>query len=293
MRTTIVSAGDAAFFPQLKGLIASIYDHRPDDRIDISLIDVGLLPEQLAEVGSFVRNVAPGQWNFEFPKQAQSPRWMQAQSSRPFLRQYFPGYDVYLWMDGDTWLQDWRAVDLLIQGAQRKGLAIVPEIHCAYPYLYGEGNLPQYTHRYYEVSFGAETANKMWMKPIFNSGVFALAHDTHFWLAYADRVKAAFSGVLHKWAEQCALNLVIYANRSAVEVLPAWCNWICCYALPALDPVGQCLCEPIAPYQRLSVVHMTQMNKGLRTLGTTDQRRVTLPLDYLDFKAAVAEGAGA
>ncbi|MGH6976466.1 MAG: hypothetical protein ACREED_05505 [Stellaceae bacterium] len=30
----------------------------------------------------------------------------------PFLRRYFPGYDVYLWLDGDTWVQDAEAIEL-------------------------------------------------------------------------------------------------------------------------------------------------------------------------------------
>jgi len=43
---------------------------------------------------------------------------------RPYLREYFPCYDIYLWIDSDVWLQSPDMLRALIEGAARKGMAI-------------------------------------------------------------------------------------------------------------------------------------------------------------------------
>ena len=50
----------------------------------------------------------------------------KAQFARPFLPRHFPGYETYLWIDADAWLQDWRAVELYVAAACGDRLAITP-----------------------------------------------------------------------------------------------------------------------------------------------------------------------
>ena len=52
-------------------------------------------------------------------------------TARPFLPRYFPDHDVYLWIDADCWVQQWDAIALFLRGAQRRPIAVAPEIHRA------------------------------------------------------------------------------------------------------------------------------------------------------------------
>src|SRR4051794_33857073 len=112
----IVSAADENFFPLLSQLLASISAALPSGvpPPEFCVIDLGLTDAQKSELRSREVTVAAGQWPFDFPGRAEAPRWMQAMAGRPFLPQYFPGREIYLWLDSDTWLQDWRIVDLAV-----------------------------------------------------------------------------------------------------------------------------------------------------------------------------------
>ena len=75
--------------------------------------------------------VGPG-WDIEFPGRDRMPETFKAQVARPFLPRHFPGYQMYLWIDADAWLQDWRAVELYCARRVASSLAITPEIDRAY-----------------------------------------------------------------------------------------------------------------------------------------------------------------
>jgi hypothetical protein len=69
------------------------------------------------------------EWGFDFPGREQKPGFLRGLLARPFLREYFPEFEIYVWIDADAWLQDWYAVELFCEGAcRRRGMAIVPEI---------------------------------------------------------------------------------------------------------------------------------------------------------------------
>ncbi|MGH7178198.1 MAG: hypothetical protein ACREJC_12520 [Tepidisphaeraceae bacterium] len=288
-RITIVSAGDEKYFRDLHGLVLSILEHRPSGAdVSISVIDLGLSAMQLAELHNRGVTTAPGKWNFDFPQQAQTPRWYQAMSSRPFLPEYFPGFDVYVWIDADAWLQDWRAVELLCRGAVDVGLAIVPEVHAMYPYLWRQGEVPEFTFKCYRKTFGEEAANAMSGRPIINGGVFAMNAASPWWKLYAKWLVQGYNHSVHKWAEQCALNLACATSGEPFRVLPAWANWICLYAPPVFDPRRQLLCDPLPPFEPLSIIHLTgQRDPGLQ-IATTTGRLFPLPLDYFGFKSAAS-----
>ena len=46
--------------------------------------------------------------------------------AKPWLDQLFPNYDTIVWLDGDTWVQDYNAIELLLGAARAGALAIVP-----------------------------------------------------------------------------------------------------------------------------------------------------------------------
>ena len=67
------------------------------------------------------------------PDKIAGKEFLKACVCRPFLPQIFPGYDIYFWMDADTWIQNWAGPDLFLQGAARKKIALTSQADRAYP----------------------------------------------------------------------------------------------------------------------------------------------------------------
>ncbi|MEI6806842.1 MAG: hypothetical protein WCK49_10130 [Myxococcaceae bacterium] len=48
-------------------------------------------------------------------------------TARPYLHRHFPGFDYYLWIDADTWIQDETGLDHLIQHAEQQECGFLSE----------------------------------------------------------------------------------------------------------------------------------------------------------------------
>jgi len=284
MRTVLVTAADAGFFPLLVDMLTTVHEHRPNADMSIAVMDVGLLPEQIEQLKPMVdRIIVPG-WDVDFPARAGAPPAFRALTLRPFLPRYLPDYDLFVCLDADTWLADWRAIELLMQAARLDCLGIVPELHRGYRYLFNESNVRQ---NVYEGAkpLGEELARQLSSLPILNAGVFALKRDAPHWKIWADQLRQALQGPLHRLVEQCALNAAVYKFGLPVHFLPAWCNWICGHGIPMYDPENRWLTEKYLPYEKLSLVHLTDLKNRTVNVNTTTGQKVQMKLNYRDFAA--------
>jgi len=271
-RVIIVTAADANYATLAEELLASIAAAPESRGIAIGFLDVGLEPaqrERIATMGATV--VAPG-WDYDFSQYpAKPPGHMRALTARPHLRRYFPGYDVYVHMDADTWLQDWRTIELFVSAAVERGFAIAPELDRSYsPLVAGmfESDLKQ---RIYSRYFNEETTRKLAHLPLLNAGVFAASAAAPHWQAWHDllaRVYAEIGQLAAQedfavyYAEQFCLNAVVRGLSDPPALLPAWCNWMCHRALPYCSDDGSVLYEPNPPYRKLGVIHLTSDTKN-------------------------------
>ena len=126
----IASGADRRYFPLLRDTVLSVQSLHRDTAIGI--LDFGLAPKHREWLAGRVSHLIQPGWDFDFPDRERTPETRKAQLSRPFLRRHFPGYETYLWIDADAWVQDWRAVELYLAAAGRDKLAITPEIDRAY-----------------------------------------------------------------------------------------------------------------------------------------------------------------
>jgi hypothetical protein len=252
----IVSGADQAYFPLLRDTVMSIRALRRDAALGI--LDVGLLPEQREWLEPRVAHLVRPGWDIDFPGRAQTPEARQAQFARPFLPRHFPGYETYLWIDADAWVQDWRAIELYVAAAGRDKLAIAPEIDRAYkrhykrPKLFGR-NL---AWKNYREAFGWRAADRLGRNPIVNCGVFALHRDAPHWAAWARIMTLVARRTRFFFIEQTALNYVIFAERLPVDFLPAYCNWMPGDATPAFDAERGLFVEPYAPHEVIGIMHL-------------------------------------
>jgi len=290
VRLLIASGADCEYFPLLRDTVLSIRAHRPN--VALGILDLGLDAEQRDWLSSRVEHVVRPAWDLDFPRRAQTPETFKAQVARPFLRRHFPGYETYLWIDADAWLQDRRVIDLYVSAAGRDKLAITPEIDRAYKRHYKRPKPFGWTLAWknYRQAFGWRAADRLGRNPMVNCGVFALHRDAPHWDAWA----RVLSGVLQRtqffFVEQTALNYVIFAEQLPVNFLPAYCNWMPGDAAPAFDPGRGLFVEPYAPHEVIGVMHLAgrQQKTHLFRLNRLDGGTVETSLRYSESRALCA-----
>jgi len=259
------TASDAKYFSLCSDLIASIRAaHGELPRMCV--LDVGLRPEQLAELRKSVELVIEPTW--ELGRNENYPPWFRAMTSRPFLPKYTSGAEIIVWMDSDAWVQTWRPLENLIDASRSGALAIVEEqfgpgfaVTVPTPtgttlYRYTAESVKANLRRCYEQCFGPDIAAAYGDLPAFNSGVFALRCDSPIWDTWRDTVASGLRGGFHMLVEQQALSIAIRQGRVPVALQPPEANWICVHELPWFDPVNRRFNVPRKDIP-LGVVHLT------------------------------------
>ncbi len=263
MRTLIVTAANAAFMPLLRGLVMSLRQWDPQPYTALACLDVGLDPDGRDWVSRHVAHVVEPGWDLPVhPQLRQSKPHLRAVTARPFLPDYFPGYDVYLWIDADAWVQERFALDWYFELAQEGALAATPEVDRAYRQ---SARVLGWKEHHMQKYFGPEAGRRVSWDSYFNAGVFALRSDAPHWKLWAryfsDGLKAT-QGVV--CSDQTALNYMLWTEKLPVHPLPALCNWACHLALPRFDPRRQSFCEPFAPSRSIGILHLTAETKDVQ-----------------------------
>jgi len=283
VKVAVVSGADAAFFALLKDLVVSVRERIPAAEVDLAILDAGLTDDQREQLTPLVDRIARPDWDLR--PAGSAPDYIKCFDSRPMLPKYLPGYDIYVWIDADAWVQDRAAVDLLIQGASNRQCAVSPELHPGYEPVYSNLNIRYrrfgrvkiyfWAHEKYGRAFGERAMRAYAWRPLLNSGVFALHRDAPHWEAWIDSYRRALRGDPTIWVNQVAFNHAVYSRGLEAEYLPAWCNWVCARGLPAFNPATGEFVEPYVPHQRIGILHMAWNTKhGTHELATTTGGKV-------------------
>ena len=223
-RTIIITGCEDHYVPLLAGLIGSIEGPARTNQIDIGLLDFGLRDECRKEYARRGVAVVTPEWDFDQSLFHAPPAdYFKAMTSRPHLRKYFPGYDCYLWMDADSWVQDWSGVELYIASAEAYGLAVTPEVDRSYAPIYSSKMaVIQWRRECYLRCFDEDVANRLALYPTINSGVFAARADAPIWDIWSHTLGQIFQAKHEAFffAEQSALNAGIRLNGLRTAFLP-------------------------------------------------------------------------
>ncbi|MEG4309534.1 MULTISPECIES: glycosyltransferase [unclassified Microcoleus] len=283
MQIIIITAADANYFELVQGTILSVREKPEGENVAIGFFDLGCTPEQLHWLKTQVNIIQKPDWDFDFPGRNEAPHYLKGLLARPFLRRYFPSFDIYLWIDADAWVQDWQAVELLVKGAAKRGLAVVAELDRGYYLAYGK--LPwywQFVYRDYQAAFGEEVAQQLHSYPTINAGIFALQKDAPHWEMWAEYLAEGLQRHVSLMTDQIALNRLIYGTEmfDKTEMLPARCNWSCNFGLPVWDKHQACFVEPYLPQEKIGILHLTGYKHDLVKLATTDRNQIEISLRY-------------
>jgi len=269
-KTIAITGGDANYFDLLRDCVGSLRATEEGRAMTLGILDCGLTAEQrdwFAGQGAIF--VTPD-WDFDFPARAQLKDGYKALTARPFLPRYFPGFDLYFWIDADCWVQQGDAIALFLRAARTGALAAAPEIHRSMRhYRHGWTEFSTINGAAYAKAFGKETAERLIRYPLINAGVFALRADAPHWQGWADLLGASLQRSADM-TDQIALNVLVYDHGFACEPLPSRCNWPVHHATPAWDAERGLFVEPAMPYDALGILHLTIYTKRLETLDVRE-----------------------
>lgn len=257
---TIVTGADSTYMPLLLDLIHSIRDnpHPPTRTMPIAVLDFGLTDADRQALCGLVQQIVVPDWDIAVKDQAKLPGYFRGFTVRPFLRKYFPGFDVYLWIDSDCWVQDGTVLDIYLRTAWSGKMAATPQIDRCYKSFY-KWQRPRFNtleFRTYHRAFGWRLANRLGRNPFVNCGVFSLRSDAPHWDLWATALRHAFRRSNVPLVEQAAFNHVIYHDRAPTGFLPAWANWVCIDGPPMLDESSGAYVEPQPPHRLIGILHL-------------------------------------
>ena len=116
-KIAFVSGCDANYFPILVEWLKSLRSFDQGKQAHVCILDVGLKPEHIEYLNPLVDHIVNPDWPMDIPaSRIRGREYIKACVCRPFIPQIFPDYDIYVWMDADTWIQDWRGIELYIEG---------------------------------------------------------------------------------------------------------------------------------------------------------------------------------
>jgi len=260
----IVSLADSNYFELLNELIDSIKRFDESKNVAICILDAGLTEDQKLKLSQKVDDIKSAEWDIKVPAfKVKGKEWLKSQVSRAFLPKYFPGYEKYLWIDADAWVNKWEALDLYFKGSNANKLAISTSADRSYgrvlraDWLIGSiAKVKSQNYKHAKSSGFPETvARKIALMPHLNIGVFCLNADAPHWVVWQKNLKQALSSGKIFGSEQVAMNIAIYVDDLEIEILPAYCNWTHIYRLK-FDTVNNTLVEPYLPNHEIGIIHL-------------------------------------
>lgn len=267
-RVAFISGCDANYYPLLREWMASVRRFPEAKDIDICILNAGLTEEQVEELKPLVKAIVRPDWPAPIPAhKIEGKEYLKACVCRPFLPQLFPGYDVYFWMDADTWVQDWAAIELFLFGAERRKIALTAQVDRAYPRAARVKWLwrwPWKVRSFYfsnaRQAFGFNTAQFLLARHVLLAGAFAMHKDAPHWKRWQELVVRALDRGKVFTAEQLSLGVLCHIEGFEYEALPAWAHWLCEFK-PIWDEQRQVFVEPFLPHQPLGILHLSGVDE--------------------------------
>jgi hypothetical protein len=248
----IVTAADAGFFHLLDEMVASLRAASASLAFDIGCFDLGLTPEQIDRLRS--RGVVVVTPTTGLKTAGPTETSQLCFLARPYLRENFPGYDIYVWLDADTWVQGQDWLRLLAGMARNAGAAFILENDPSYTSNVG---LFLWKGKHYLRGYGPWLAARLMLKSQINNGVFAIHATAPHWVLWQRHYQSALSRTgLAAPHDQFALNVAIYRHHHPDCFLPPTFNWICDLSRPHWDEDAQLFCTPDAERRLIHIIHL-------------------------------------
>ena len=272
--TVLITACSGVFYDYYLDLLDSVQVLGLTPAFDVGVIDLGMNDGQRAELTARGVRIVEAYWPVEAPAGHDRIEYI-AFAGKPFARDYFPGYQTYVWIDADMWVQTPQFWEELIAGATEKGLAVPVEHDENYAPMRPYWKLWMFRH--YLVSFGLRQAFKLMRAPMLNNGIFAASADAPHWEAWQTCFREMVARGKRMIAiDQLALIAMLNQENRPYALLSANNNWVCSLAQPWWDSTRQLYVRPNEPQTVISLMHLTTPSRDREfELQTVDGKTVS------------------
>ncbi len=256
-REIIITGGDANFFRWMIAALTSLRAHPELARRDFGVIDQGLEAGQVTQLLALGCRIVRPEWTLPVPQEKRLLRNIGL-VARTALRDYFPGYSLYLWFDADAWVQTPDFAAIYFAGAHGQGAAVARENGARYRRPFSDrkwwaGNMVG--------AFGVRDGLRLSLQPSINIGVLCLKDTAPHWNAWIRAYAHALERTEKVNLDQHAFLAAAYLGNLPTAFVAARYNWLPHLSCPVWNRETRQLCEPSAPYQPLSVLHLAGPHK--------------------------------
>ncbi len=206
------------------------------------------------------------------------------------LPEFFPGHDVYVWLDGDTWVQNRLGLG---PGDTQRPIGRLLRPSRTRPQLFSDTGLPsRRLMGLYQIFYGADQAYRDVTLPMFNAGVVGARAASPLWASWREAMEDIREKVLGTpglfYSDQVPLHRLVATGRLSGHPLRAVNNWLAHAATPALDITRKRVVAPTYPHEEINIVHLTAGAKDVDYPLPGGDR--TISYRYGALKAFFAEG---
>jgi hypothetical protein len=277
----VITGCDAAHYDLAADLLASLRDACVN-QLTIGFIHVGdvPVPPAIEMVADQVVHVSDDR----FLRDQRRGFRLAYLSVKARLPEFFPGYEVYVWLDGDTWVQNAEGLGQVIESARHGDVCMHPERDPNYTI---QDHSRVYLSYVYGLLYGPDEASRYVDYASINSGVFAARATSPLWRLWLEaleevRERAGERADIH-FSDQIPLHRLVVSGRLTLAPLRAVNNWLTMLSLPAVNFERKKLLAPTYPFEEINIIHLIgdTKNKSYR-LGDSG-REITFR--YRDIKA--------
>ena len=290
-KNLIVSSADENYFQLLKELYISSLNL---NNFNFAVLDCGLAEESKKFFTDKNIQIIEPSWEFDIPSyKIRGRKYLKAQFSRFYLDKYFPGYENYIWMDSDTWISCNDTFDYYIQGSNKSGFAITPQVDRASYRLINIKWLMNFPTKINSINFknisksiSMNLAKKYAGHFTLNAGCFAYNYKFDGMKKIRENLEDASKKGRVFGSDQVALAISLFENQLEFELLPSYCNWLCEHHMPKFSNEKNKFVEPFIPNHNIGVMHLAGLDEDRNTnilhkIKTTDNKIVEKSLRYL------------
>jgi len=266
MKNLIVSASDEKYSHLLIELYLSL---KPSlNNYDFAIFDCGLEEEYIEYFRKNNIQISKPEWEFKINfLRSRGRNQLKNIFSRLYMDKYFPGYENYIWIDSDTWINCPETFNYYLEGAQKTGFAITPQVDRAYKKLINIkwliGGIPKkintINYKNISKSISLNLGKKFAGYLTLNGGCFSYnkkfdgLNNIRSNLLLASKKGRIFG------SDQVAFVLSHYHDGVEFELLPAYCNWLCDLSIPKFSIKKSKFVEPYIPNHNIAVMHLAGM----------------------------------
>ena len=228
MKTAIISGCDNNYFSTYLNLYNSLIDSKCYENADLCFVNISISDINLNKISKHTKKIVEPKWDFNL--KFKTIEWKKILTIRPFLKNYFPGYDNYIWLDADTWVQSNQFIKDFNEVSKNGKISIVPEYDINYEILNKNYSFKKIIFDFYQARgwsyknlkryFDKKTFNNLFQKPILNAGVFSIPSESIVWDMWSKEYREIVENSSDDYClnmDQVTLNKVLYNNLNLLN----------------------------------------------------------------------------